>query len=136
MKLKVKNFYKNKTILITGGTGTIGSALVLELLKYNCKVIRVFSNDENGLFDLSERIKISSRVFKDDFNEYMFESKIRFFLGDIRDYERCEEVTKDVDIVIHAAAIKHVNIAEYNPKEAKKNKCFRYKKRFKSFYSK
>ncbi len=120
MKLKVKNFYKNKTILITGGTGTIGSALVLELLKYNCKVIRVFSNDENGLFDLSERIKISSRVFKDDFNEYMFESKIRFFLGDIRDYERCEEVTKDVDIVIHAAAIKHVNIAEYNPKEAKK----------------
>ena len=60
MKLKVKNFYKNKTVLITGGTGTIGSALVLELLQYNCKVIRVFSNDENSLFDLSERIKISS----------------------------------------------------------------------------
>ncbi len=120
MKLKVKNYYKNKTILITGGTGTIGSALVLELLKYNCKVIRVFSNDENGLFDLSEKIKVSSKIFKDDFNEYMLKSKIRFFLGDIRDYERCEEVTKNVDIVIHAAAIKHVNIAEYNPKEAKK----------------
>ncbi len=120
MKLKVKNFYKNKTILITGGTGTIGSALVLELLKFPCKVIRVLSNDENGLFDLSERIKISSKMFKDDFNEHMLKSKIRFFLGDIRDYGRCVEVTKNVDIVIHAAAIKHVNIAEYNPKEAKK----------------
>ncbi len=121
MKSEIKKFYKNKSILVTGGTGTIGSAIVFELLKYNCKVVRVLSNDENGLFDLSENVKISSKnIIAKDFNENMLKSKIRYFLGDIRDYGRCEEVTRDVDIVIHAAAIKHVNIAEYNPYEVTK----------------
>ena len=121
MNSKIKKFYKNKSILVTGGTGTIGSALVLELLKYRCKVIRVLSNDENSLFDLSEKVKIFSKDIPiQNFNENMLKKKIRYFLGDIREYERCEEVTRDVDIVIHAAAIKHVNIAEYNPYEVTK----------------
>ena len=120
MKLKIKKFYKNKTILVTGGTGTIGSTIIMELLNYDCKVIRVLSNDENSLFDLSEKIKIFKNVPDDNFNKNMLKSKIRYFLGDIRDYDRCEEITRGADIVIHAAAIKHVNIAEYNPYEVTK----------------
>jgi FlaA1/EpsC-like NDP-sugar epimerase len=121
MKSKIIKFFRNKSVLITGGTGTIGSALVLELLKLNCKVVRVLSNDENGLFDLSETVKINSKKnIGKNFIENMYKTKIRYFLGDIRDYERCEEVTSNVDIVIHAAAIKHVSIAEYNPFEVTK----------------
>jgi UDP-N-acetylglucosamine 4,6-dehydratase/5-epimerase len=121
MKLQINNYFKNKSVLVTGGTGTIGSALVLKLLQSNCKVVRVLTNDENGLFELSEKVKISSKKkIGKNFLENMFNTKIRYFLGDIRDYERCEEVTANVDIVIHAAAIKHVNIAEYNPFEVTK----------------
>ena len=121
MKSEIRNYYKNKSILVTGGTGTIGSALVLELLKFKCKVVRVLSNDENSLYELSEKAKISSSSkTSQNFIENMLNSKIRYFLGDIRDYERCEEVTRNVDIVIHAAAIKHVNISEYNPFEVTK----------------
>ena len=61
MKLEIDKFFQNKSVLITGGTGTIGSALVLELIKIKCKVVRVFSNDENGLFELSESIKVLSK---------------------------------------------------------------------------
>tara|TARA_B100001175_G_scaffold237419_1_gene203733 strand:+ start:55 stop:1101 length:1047 start_codon:yes stop_codon:yes gene_type:complete len=121
MKSEINNYFKNKSVLVTGGTGTIGSALVLKLLQLNCKVVRVLSNDENGLFELSEKVKTSSKKkIGKNFIENMFNTKIRYFLGDIRDYERCEEVTVNVDIVIHAAAIKHVNIAEYNPFEVTK----------------
>jgi UDP-N-acetylglucosamine 4,6-dehydratase len=109
-------FLKNKNILITGGTGSIGSALVFKLMKSNCKVIRVMSNDENSLFELSNQI---SQKFQIDYNFYdeMEKNKIRFFLGDVRDYNRCLQVTRNVDIVIHAAALKHVAISEYNPNE-------------------
>lgn len=121
MKLEIDKFFQNKSVLITGGTGTIGSALVLELIKIKCKVVRVFSNDENGLFELSESIKVlSKKNGSQDFFKNMLDDKVRYFLGDVRDYERCKEVTSGVDIVIHAAAIKHVNIAEYNPFEVTK----------------
>ena len=50
------NYYKNKTVLITGATGSIGSSLIKFLLKKNCKILRAFSNDENGLYELSELI--------------------------------------------------------------------------------
>ena len=59
MKLKIKKFYKNKTILVTGGTGTIGSAIIMELLNYDCKVIRVLSNDENSLLIFRKNKNIS-----------------------------------------------------------------------------
>ena len=67
-----------------------------------------------------KKLKYPHLVRHQNFIENMLNSKIRYFLGDIRDYERCEEVTRNVDIVIHAAAIKHVNISEYNPFEVTK----------------
>ncbi len=111
------NFLKNKSVLITGGTGSIGSAIVNRLIKTKCKVIRIMSNDENGLYELSRELNLSSFAF-DNFSKDMKKNKIRFFLGDIRDLKRCRKVSKDVDIIIHAAALKHVSIVEYNRKEA------------------
>jgi FlaA1/EpsC-like NDP-sugar epimerase len=97
------NFYKNKTILVTGGVGSIGSEIVRSLLKYNPHRIRVFDNNETGLFDL---------------NQELSSEKIRPFVGDIRDRARLKRAAKGVDIVFHAAALKHVSLCEYNPFEA------------------
>jgi UDP-N-acetylglucosamine 4,6-dehydratase/5-epimerase len=112
------DFLKNKIVLVTGGTGSIGSSLVLKLVKSKCKVIRVMSNDENGLYELSREISNKFTINYNLFSSQMKKQKIRFFLGDVRDIKRCHEVTRDVDIVVHAAAIKHVNISEYNPSDA------------------
>tara|TARA_Y100001958_G_C21247687_1_gene579352 strand:+ start:7893 stop:8936 length:1044 start_codon:yes stop_codon:yes gene_type:complete len=112
------DFLTNKKILITGGTGSIGSLLVSTLIKSKCKVIRVMSNDENGLYELSREINSKFVINYNLFSSQMKKQKIRFFLGDVRDIKRCHEVTRDVDIVVHAAAIKHVNISEYNPSDA------------------
>ncbi len=102
----MKNHFLNKKILITGATGSIGSEITKKLLSKNCKVIRALSNDENGLYDLSQEISN--------------QKKIRFIHGDISDLERCILATEDIDIVIHAAALKHVPLCEYNPFEATK----------------
>ena len=112
------NFLKNKKILVTGGTGSIGSSLVLALIKSPCKVVRVMSNDENGLYELARDINSKFVINYNLFTNQMEKQKIRFFLGDVRDVKRCNEITNDVDIVIHAAAIKHVNISEYNSRDA------------------
>lgn len=112
--MKINNF-KNKNILITGATGSVGSALVFSLIKnYNFKVIRAMSNDENGLFELTQKLK----SYNPNLTELMLKNKIRLIHGDIRSAERCMHVTNDIDIVIHAAAMKHVPICEYNPDEA------------------
>lgn len=108
------NFYKNKVILITGATGSIGSALVSELIKTNCKTVRALSNDEDGLYRLKTLLEHDHKKIK----------KIRFLYGDIREYERCLRATKKVDIVIHAAAMKHVEICNYNPNEAIRTNIF------------
>ena len=117
-----KNLYKNKRILITGASGSIGSALLYNLIKKNCKVIRALSNDENGLFEISEKIfNNSSKRRSTYFSSFilkMKKDKIRILYGDIRDYKRCLEATKNIDIVIHAAAMKHVPVCEFNPTEA------------------
>ena len=102
------NFLKNKSILITGGTGSFGSRLLRYLL--NLKVNRpkkviVFSRDELKQFELS-------RIFPE--KDY---PTARFFLGDIRDKQRLKMAFEDVDYVIHAAALKQVPTAEYNPIE-------------------
>ncbi len=96
----------DKTILITGGTGTIGEALLEKLLvAHDPKVIRIFSRDETKQYFLNLKYK-------------GLEDKIRFFIGDIRDKERVRRAMENVDIVFHLAALKHVESCEYNPFEA------------------
>ena len=111
-----KKLFQNQSILITGATGSIGSAITEEILKYNCKVVRAMSNDENGIYKLSEKLTKKNESLKIN----MKKNKIRYLVGDIRDPIRCKEICKNIDIVIHAAAMKHVPICEYNPDEAKK----------------
>jgi len=99
--------FNNKTILITGGTGTFGKKFLLYLLeKSTCKKIIIFSRDEFKQYNLKE--EIPSKYY----------SRVRFFLGDVRDSERMLRVTKNVDFLVHAAAIKQVPASEYNPSEA------------------
>ena len=97
-----KNF-KNKTILITGGTGSFGKALLNNLSDKDLKEIRIFSRDEKKQEDL--RIK---------FNK----NNIKFYLGDVRDYQSVCKVMSDVDFVFHAAALKQVPSCEFYPSEA------------------
>ena len=115
-----KKFYNDQTILITGASGSIGSAITEKILKFDCKVVRAMSNDEDGIYKLSENL--SKKNEKLSIN--MQKNKIRYFVGDIRDPKRCEEICKKVDIIIHAAAMKHVPICEYNPDEAKKTNIY------------
>ena len=100
-----RDFYKNKTILITGGAGSIGKEIVKKVIGYSPKVVRVFDNNETGLFDLEQ-----------DLNS----ANIRLLVGDMRDKERLEMALEDVDIVFHAAALKHVPLCEFNPFDAVK----------------
>jgi len=113
----MSNILKNKKILITGGTGSIGSAVVKELLKFKCSTIRILGSDENGLHNLSLNLNINS---KENFFQIMKKNNVRFIYGDIVDQNRLITATEDIDYVIHAAAMKHVPICEYNPFEATK----------------
>lgn len=94
---------KNKKILITGGTGSLGHALTSRLLKMDVETVRIYSRNE------SKQVQMDSE-FKD--------SRLRFFVGDVRDLQRLTRALEDVDIVFHAAALKHVPVVEYNPFEA------------------
>jgi UDP-N-acetylglucosamine 4,6-dehydratase len=98
---------KDKTILITGGTGSLGKALTSYIFKHhsNIKKLIIFSRDEQKQFQMAQ-----------EFPEIQF-PQIRYFLGDVRDEARLVRAFQGVDIVIHAAAMKHVHIAEYNPDE-------------------
>lgn len=122
------NFFLNKRVLVTGGSGSIGSGIVKTFMKKKCKVIRVLSNDENGIYELSEEITSINKKLK----LKMEDNKIRFLLGDIRDYKRCLLATKDIDIIVHAAALKHVPICEYNKEEAYKTNVLGTKNLIKS----
>ena len=94
----------NSSILITGGTGSFGHSFVrLTLKKYNPKRLIIFSRDEMKQYEMS-------KLFKDD-------TRVRFFIGDVRDKERLHRALQDVDFVVHAAATKIVPTAEYNPFE-------------------
>ena len=105
----------NKTILITGGTGSFGKAFTSHVLKKYKKIkkIIIFSRDELKQFEMG-KIYENTKYFE----------KLRFFLGDIRDRERLEMAFRDVDIVIHAAALKQVPSSEYNPFETIKTNVF------------
>ena len=97
--------FDGKKVLITGGTGSLGTALTKRLLKTNVDTIRIFSRDE------WKQVKMESEI-KDE--------RLRFLIGDIRDKERLSRALENVDIVIHAAALKQMPVAEYNPFEAVK----------------
>ncbi len=95
------------TILLTGGTGTFGQAYVRRRLAgKNGELIRIFSRDEMKQYEMAQ-------AFGDD-------PRLRFFIGDVRDKERLRRAMDGVDLVVHAAAMKHVPICEFNPAEAVK----------------
>ena len=94
---------EEKTVVITGGTGSLGQALTKRLLEMKVKAIRIFSRNE------SKQIEMENK-FDDD--------RLRFFLGDVKDVDRLIRAFEDVDYVFHAAALKHVPKIEYNPFEA------------------
>ena len=100
----------NKAILITGGTGSLGKALTDNILQKwpNVKRLVIFSRDEQKQFHMAQDYPVSQFP------------QIRFFIGDVRDKERLVRAFEGIDYVIHAAAMKHVHIAEYNPDECVK----------------
>jgi len=100
-----KDFFKGKVVLITGGTGSFGRACVKKLLEeHRPAVVRVYSRDELKQWDMA-------REFKDHV-------ALRFLIGDVRDAGRLRRALEGVDVVIHAAALKHVPACEYNPVDA------------------
>lgn len=101
--------FEGKKILITGGTGSLGTALTKRLLKTNVSTIRIFSRDELKQVEMKSQLN---------------DKRLRFFIGDVRDKTRLYRALEDVDIVIQAAALKQVPVAEYNPFEAVKTNVY------------
>lgn len=97
------NEIQNKTILVTGGTGSFGKKFIKKALTLGVKKVIVFSRDELKQYEMKQEFK---------------DNRLRFFIGDVRDKERLYRAFNGVDIVIHAAAMKHVDACEYNPFEA------------------
>ncbi len=108
MMRHMSSFFRDKTILVTGATGSIGSEVVKQLLKFEPKTVRLFSRDEHKQYLLQQELKHRDR---DD---------VRYLLGDVRDYARLKRALKGVDYVFHCAAYKHVPFCEYNSFEAVK----------------
>lgn len=100
---------KGKKILITGGTGSLGTALTKKLLEAGADTVRIYSRDELKQIQMQEKFT---------------DSRLRFLIGDVRDESRLSRALEDIDIVIHAAALKHVPVAEYNPFEAVKTNVY------------
>lgn len=104
LRLKTSKLVRNKTILVTGGTGSFGKSIVLAMLRYKPKEIRVFSRSE----DKQDKMRFI----------YANEPSIKYILGDVRDLAQVTRATKGADIVFHAAAQKQVPASEYNVLEA------------------
>lgn len=102
LKQTLTNELKDKTILITGGAGSVGSALTKKILEYPVRTVRVLDIDEHALFKLKRLIN---------------DSRLRLLLGSILDKDRIEMAGNEVDIVFHTAAIKNIEISEFNPIE-------------------
>lgn len=100
----MKKIFAGKTVLVTGGSGSIGGQIVRHVLKYGPRAVRVFSNDEDGQFNLQRSLGGDRRV--------------RFQIGDVRDRMRLRKAVEGCDVVFHAAAMKHVPFCELNPFEA------------------
>ncbi|SHG36178.1 polysaccharide biosynthesis protein [Flagellimonas flava] len=101
--------FDGKTLLITGGTGSFGNAVLNRFLKTNIKEIRIFSRDEKKQDDMRTRLK---------------NKKVKFYIGDVRNYESIEKAMRGVDYVFHAAALKQVPSCEFFPLEAAKTNVF------------
>ncbi|MDQ7779517.1 MAG: SDR family NAD(P)-dependent oxidoreductase, partial [Planctomycetota bacterium] len=97
-------YYRGRKILVTGGTGSIGSEIIRQLLALKAGVVRIFSRDETKHYEFGERLGKRADV--------------RFLVGDVRDKDRLRRAMEGVEIVFHAAALKHVPLCEYNPFEA------------------
>ena len=102
----MNKFFEGKRILVTGGTGSIGSEIVRRVLSYDPKVVRILSRDETKQFELQQELENLENV--------------RFLIGDVRDKDRLKRAFEGIDIVFHAAAMKHVPACEFNPFEAVK----------------
>lgn len=100
------NPLEDKVVVITGGTGSFGKAFIHKALSMKAKKVIVFSRDELKQYEMKK--------------EFVDQSRLRMFIGDVRDKERLYRAFQEVDIVIHAAAMKHVDACEYNPFEAVK----------------
>jgi len=97
------SYFEGKNILITGGTGSFGKKFVKKILsEHNPSKLIIYSRDELKQYEMAEEFS---------------DKKMRYFIGDVRDKDRLKRAINDVDIVVHAAALKHVPIAEYNPFE-------------------
>lgn len=107
MNMNPADYFKNKSILVTGGTGSFGHYIVSELVKFQPKKIVVFSNDEDQQYHM-----------RNEFREYS--DVLEFMFGDVREYQRVFEAMKNIDVVYHAAALKHVPMTEFHPFEAVK----------------
>jgi len=104
--------FNGKSILITGGTGSFGHRYVSTLLEqYDLKRLVIYSRDELKQYEMAMKFQGHEDV-------------MRFFIGDVRDASRLKEATRGIDIIIHAAAMKHVPIAEYNPMECIKTNIY------------
>ena len=101
----MSNIFEGKDILITGGAGTIGSAIVRKVLEHKPRVVRVLDNNEAAIFELEQELEAEA---------------FRPLIGDIRDKDRLKRAVHNIDIIFHVAALKHVPLCEYNPFEAVK----------------
>ena len=106
----MEDIFKDKKILVTGGTGSIGSEIVRCLLQYDPDVVRILSRDETKQFEFEQELGNPENV--------------RFLIGDVRDKDRLKRAFEGIDIVFHAAAMKHVPACEYNPFEAVKTNVY------------
>lgn len=103
--MKEKNIFNNKILLITGGTGSFGSAVLRRFLKTDIREIRIFSRDE---------------LKQDDMRRYYNNDKLKFYIGDVRDINSIDDAMRGVDYVFHAAALKQVPSCEFYPMQAVK----------------
>lgn len=107
---KLRELVEDKVVLVTGGTGTIGSEIVRQLVPCRPRLLRIFSRDE-----------YKQSILRYQFRDHKF---LRFLLGDVRDLERLERAFEGVHIVFHAAALKRIESTEYDPLEAVKTNVF------------
>jgi FlaA1/EpsC-like NDP-sugar epimerase len=96
----MKDFYKDKKILVIGAAGTVGRELAAQIILFEPEELRLMDNNESEMFFLMEKYR---------------DRNVFCFLGDVRDRDKLEKLSKDIDIVIHSAAFKHVILSEYNP---------------------